>query len=357
MRLALAFALLGAAGCKSSHDSTPDAPGQIDAMADAPVDAAPPDANPLEPTTLLGTGLCMDAACTVFSPDVHEYTPQFPLWADGATKRRWIFLPPGTQIDTTDMDHWVFPQGTKLWKEFTRDGVRIETRYIVKELPNDNGPPNSWFYASYQWNLANDDTVLWDAQAGAQNVNGTQQDIPSRNNCKSCHENLKPSRVLGFQAIQLDLVGQAGQLDLDTLIQQQLLTAPPAGTTPHFPLPGSAIDQAAFGYLHANCGHCHNPTSNFINNTPMVLRLDTTKMASVEVTPTFLTTVNVTGSTLVDNGIVYHTVVLPQDPDDSIMIVRLNSTNPASHMPQLGSEVVDPDGQTALRAWIDELTP
>ena len=90
------------------------------------VDASPTprdmtiDANPNMPATLLDTGLCVDAACTQISAGIYAYTPRFALWADGATKRRWIYLPPGTQIDTTDMDHWEFPVGTKLWKEFTR---------------------------------------------------------------------------------------------------------------------------------------------------------------------------------------------------------------------------------------------
>ena len=29
------------------------------------------------------------------------FSPQYPLWSDGAAKARWIYLPPGTAIDTT----------------------------------------------------------------------------------------------------------------------------------------------------------------------------------------------------------------------------------------------------------------
>src|SRR5688572_31053294 len=59
------------------------------------------------------------------------------LWADGATKRRWLFLPDGAQIDSADPDHWRFPAGTRLWKEFTRDGVRVETRIMHKTGDGD----------------------------------------------------------------------------------------------------------------------------------------------------------------------------------------------------------------------------
>src|SRR5437588_3047152 len=111
------------AACGSHHDVAIDAPSD-----DAPIDVAPvdigPDADPL--ATLMGTGLCADKACLQINPGISAYTPQFALWADTATKRRWIYLPPGAQIDTSNMDYWVFPMGTKIWKEFTRDGVRIE---------------------------------------------------------------------------------------------------------------------------------------------------------------------------------------------------------------------------------------
>src|SRR5688572_15557345 len=44
---------------------------------------------------------------------VREFQPKYALWSDGALKNRYIYLPPGTQIDTSDEDHWVFPAGTK----------------------------------------------------------------------------------------------------------------------------------------------------------------------------------------------------------------------------------------------------
>ncbi|MBA3538393.1 MAG: hypothetical protein H0T79_02085 [Deltaproteobacteria bacterium] len=46
--------------------------------------------------------------CTQFAADAKEYVPQYELWADGATKHRWITLPPGAKIDTSDMSSWKF---------------------------------------------------------------------------------------------------------------------------------------------------------------------------------------------------------------------------------------------------------
>src|SRR5258708_4533493 len=115
MRFASLMIMALVVGACGDNHATVD--GAIDAVDSAPSDGI--DRN--NPPPLFDTGLCVDRACTQISPDVHTYTPQFPLWADTASKRRWYKLPAGTQIDTTDMDHWVFPVGTKFWKEFTRD--------------------------------------------------------------------------------------------------------------------------------------------------------------------------------------------------------------------------------------------
>jgi hypothetical protein len=261
-------------------------------------------------------------------------------------------LPPGTKIDTTDMNHWVFPVGTKFWKEFTRDGTRVETRYITKENDDDDAPA-AWFYISYAWNMAQDEATP--TFMGMENANGTMHDIPSRGRCKDCHESLRPGRVLGFGALQLDFDAPANRLDLQDLIDQDLLTAPPTGTTPRFPIPGTPVEQAAFTYMHVNCGTCHNPSSDTHDVTPLDLRLDTSKLGSVGVLPTVLTTIDVTGMTIVDGGMSYTKVVIPGDPDNSIMVVRMTSAQIGLHMPKIGSEVTDAVGLAAVRAWISAL--
>jgi hypothetical protein len=331
------------AGCGDNHGA-PDA-------SQPPSDTAV-DGNPLTPDTLAGTGLCLDPSCDQISPDVHEYAPRFVLWADTASKRRWAYLPPGTTIDTSDMDHWRFPTGTKFWKEFTRDGVRVETRYIVKFGPGDE--PRDWFFVSYEWNLTEDATTA--VTFGEMNVDGTQHDIPSRKDCKGCHEELAPSRILGFQAIQLD---GATPLGLDEVAAMGWLSAPPAGSSPHFPIPGNANEQATLGYFHANCGHCHNPASTVHDMTPLDLRLvtDPQQLDVVTHTPAYKTAVDQMASIpyTETDGMTYTIIVKGGDPDHSAMIARMNSTIMMRHMPNLGSEMVDPDGQTTLRAWISAL--
>lgn len=52
------------------------------------------------PAHLSATGLYADLGADALAPGVLPYRPEFELWSDGASKRRWIWLPPGTRIDT-----------------------------------------------------------------------------------------------------------------------------------------------------------------------------------------------------------------------------------------------------------------
>src|SRR5262249_48027266 len=122
-RLALVAAWVASgAGCQDYRVCSPPDPARL----------------ALAPALLSQTGLFADVATDAIAPDVHSFRPEFELWSDGATKRRWILLPAGAQIDTSDMDAWRLPEGTRLWKEFTRDGVRVETRLLERVGPRDD---------------------------------------------------------------------------------------------------------------------------------------------------------------------------------------------------------------------------
>jgi hypothetical protein len=97
------------------------------------------------PERLSETGLYVVGSTKAIHPDNLAFSPQYPLWSDGATKRRWLRLPPGTYIDASRPDAWVFPPGTRLWKEFSV-GRRVETRMIERLADG------SWRFAAYVGN-------------------------------------------------------------------------------------------------------------------------------------------------------------------------------------------------------------
>src|SRR5688572_8862272 len=71
-----------------------------------------------------------------------DFAPEYPLWSDGTSKRRWLQLPAGTSIDASNPDAWEFPRGTKAWKEFSHAG-RVETR-LIERLAD-----GTWRYSTY----------------------------------------------------------------------------------------------------------------------------------------------------------------------------------------------------------------
>ncbi len=54
------------------------------------------------PALLSGTGLYRSGSTSEVAPQNWPYSPQYPLWSDGALKRRWISLPLGTTIDASN---------------------------------------------------------------------------------------------------------------------------------------------------------------------------------------------------------------------------------------------------------------
>ena len=80
---------------------------------------ADPDCDAGVPVALACTGLYSDWPTLTVAPDAHPYQPGASMWVDGATSLRWIWLPPGAKVDTTDPNNWVFPVGTKLWQELS----------------------------------------------------------------------------------------------------------------------------------------------------------------------------------------------------------------------------------------------
>ena len=102
----------------------------------------------LLPKFLSETVLYSDILTKEIHPAVEEYVPRFQFWSDGAGKRRWAYIPECEKIDTSNVNDWSFPVGSRFFKEFSIDGQLIETRIIQKI----GSGPRDFAYASYLWN-------------------------------------------------------------------------------------------------------------------------------------------------------------------------------------------------------------
>ncbi len=292
------------------------------------VDAAPlPTALPAR---LSETGLYGDFAAKIVAGSLREFAPSNVLWSDAADKLRWIDLPAGATIDASDVDRWLFPVGTKWFKEFARDGKRLETRLIWRVADTGDREADTLF-GSYVWDDAESEAYFM--PAGAQNLKGTQHDAPSADSCWKCHVG-EPGRALGFTALQL---GDVSDLPLEP--------APPRGVT-------YAAPNAALGYLHANCGHCHNEHGSAWSNSSMVLRLGAAE-TDASTTRMVATTVGVPLQFWVGHG--YSTRIVAGDPAQSAILARMDQRAANLQMPPIATEVVDPTGVALVRQWIDSL--
>ena len=242
------------------------------------------------PSKLSETGLYADISTDQIASYALAYHPKFELWSDGAEKKRYAYLPKCSQIDATNMDEWSFPVGTRFWKEFTVDGKRIETRLIHRF----GSGPGDFIFAAYQWNDEGTDADR--VPEGVSDAMGTAHDIPSADKCTRCHGVL-PEKILGFGAIELNHEG-AGQT-LATLGAEGRLSKPNAKM---FSVPGDPKAQAALGYLHANCGNCHN--RHQVMPAQFSLRLRTTD-AAPEDTDAYTTSVGIVPSLFFEPGISY----------------------------------------------------
>lgn len=290
---------------------------------------------------LSSTGLYSDIEHDVIAEGVRPFTPRSGLWTDGASKRRWVYLPEGQQIHTGDMDEWSYPEGTKLWKEFTRDGVRVETRLLEKDGSGFFG----WRALAFVWNEDQTDAVA--TPDGLENAKGTEHDVPSEQNCNSCHFG-RPDFVLGFTALQLS--HEDSVTTLRTLIEEDLLSDPPDAP---FEIPGTDLEKQVLGMLHANCGHCHNPYGDGYERNDMELWLKVSGLGALETTTTYETAVRHGLDTEVEG----HTLrVNPGEPKTSGVLQRMLARGVEDiDMPPLGTELPDVAAAELVRQWIEEL--
>ena len=295
---------------------------------------------------------------------LRKYTPKYELWADGAEKERFIYLPPGATIDTANPDRWNFPKNTKIFKTFSVDGLRIETRVMTK-LSDQAGSAN-WSFVAFKWNAEQTEATQLDAMEAANGVQNhlSNHDIPKTDDCKNCHTVPGTDAVNGFGALDLNYDG-AG-FTLRELLDKRLLTnaqGPTMITVDNARLPGRGVTRDALGYLHANCGHCHGSASPKARlqlwastGTPDLCMQPAYKDAVAQLLCTW------TGHAIPNgNGENYVERIVPGDAAHSGMIARMKARpmpndggrGKADQMPKIATEVPDQRGIEIVSRWIE----
>ena len=326
------------------------------------VGARPGDAG--APAWLSETGLYRDTATLTIDPRNRPFAPQYPLWSDGAAKRRWVRLPDGATIDARDSDRWELPVGTRFWKEFAFNGRRVETRMFWKDAPTH------WTFASYAWTDDQRDARLVPA-GGLADVTeiapGKWHSIPSEAECRACHDSDR-TEALGFSALQLSddrdpLAPHAeplapGMLTLRTLLDERRLAHPPEDlqAAPPRVAVSDPRERAVLGYLSTNCGSCHNPQSTIAS---LGLDLRYALGATGACAPAAIaTSAGHAGHWAIPSAPEGASRLLtPGRPELSALFVRARSRRPSSQMPPIGTTIADREALALIEAWIADGVP
>lgn len=296
---------------------------------------------------------------------VTPYDVNTPLFSDFTSKHRFVRLPNGTSAQYAENDAFDFPVGSCVVKTFTyphdaadasQGEQLLETRVLERK-------PAGWYGYSYLWNKEQTEATLdlggstietsWKGADGKRHSNNYI--VPHANQCKSCHvSNGKTFLPLGIKARNLNkdyayTDGKDNQLAHWT--KAGILKGSPgpahAPKVPRYDDPSSGtVDARARAWLDVNCAHCHNPAGP-ARTTGLDLSIGQTDFAKLGVWKSPVAAGHGSGDHRYD--------IVPGKPDDSIVIYRLESTEPGVMMPELPRRLVPDDAVALLKEWIAQM--
>ncbi|MBM4205778.1 MAG: hypothetical protein FJ194_16785 [Gammaproteobacteria bacterium] len=306
-------------------------------------------------------------------PEAMVYDLNTPLFSDYALKLRAVYLPAGNAALYQENEVFDFPVGTVISKTFfyakSPDGALtkqtnwdgdarkvtfsshhiMETRLLVRQ-------PHGWDALPYIWN--GDDAHL--AISGKLIPASLDEEkfvyqVPSRNECAGCHVTDHTAKAL----LPIGLKARLLNRPAPTLAENQLSRMASKGQLydlpddlSHVPKAASHTEKAepladrARAYLDANCGHCHNP-KGAADTSGLWLDAHTTDTRQMGQCKAPIAAGRGTGGRLFS--------VVPGRPDESILLWRMETSDPATRMPEVGRSLVHDEGVELIRAWIESL--
>jgi uncharacterized repeat protein (TIGR03806 family) len=305
-----------------------------------------------------------DVAMTAPNPGVTPYDLNTPLYSDGALKLRYVYIPrEAGPARYSEDDVFDFPVGTALIKTFAfaadmrrpTENVRfIETRVMIRR-------PEGWLTLPYVWNEAQtearlsvigaDVPVSFTNEAGE--VIALDWPVPNVNQCRGCHTRAGEIVPIGPNARNLNRdyhYASGAENQLVHWTNAAIIDGLPASRGPRVPNAYNATDGAlehrARAYLDVNCAHCHNPEGpahtsgldlSWLQTDPARWGVNKRPVAAGRGSAGF------------------EFAIEPGHPERSILLHRMESTDPGVMMPELGRQLVDERGLALIRQWIAEM--
>ena len=301
--------------------------------------------------TLAAYRLFTDTGATKPNVRVTPYTLTTPLFSDHALKHRYVFVPPGKTIGYRANGVLDFPVGTALVKTFAYPvDLRIagaperflETRLLVRKA-------DGWTALPYVWNAAGTEAVLKKAgtrlDASWVHTDGQPRrvrwSVPNVNQCKGCHASGDAIIPIGPKAWNLGTKQLASWTRLGLMAAARDVPKVPAWDDDRAPV---AIRAQA--YLDVNCAHCHNARGP-ASNSGLFLDLGQPDRVAYGIGKRPVAAGRASGDREV--------AIAPGAPDASILLYRMESTEPGVMMPELGRTLRHAEGVALVRAYIEGL--
>ncbi|WP_127597735.1 SO2930 family diheme c-type cytochrome [Nitratireductor alexandrii] len=318
------------------------------------------------PKLLSQTGLFADPATQKPAAGVIPFAITTPLFSDYALKTRFVYIPEGKAARYHDTEAFAFPVGSVLVKSFAfpadmrrpDEAVRlIETRLLIRR---DDG----WQAWAYLWNDEQTDATLNIAGAKVEialaGIGETPDkplrfaySVPNKNQCKACHALGGTIAPIGPKARNLNDIfsyaeGPRNQLahwsDKGILAGAPHPSAAPA--VPDWRDQSAPLETRARAWLDVNCAHCHRRQGP-ASNSGLFLTYGETDPVALGIGKRPVAAGRGSGGRDFD--------ISPGDPDGSILIYRVESTEPGIMMPELGRSRYDHAAVELLRDWIANL--
>lgn len=290
----------------------------------------------------------------------HPYSLSAPLFTDYALKDRFIIMPKGESMDYNADRTFSFPEGTVITKTFSypKDFSKkeiitpVETRVLIKRK-------TGWKALAYVWDNEKKDAYL--SRTGKQLPvsyirNGKETKftytVPSQNQCFSCHGIAGKLKPIGPQAKVLNSDHQYAdgktRNQLEYLRELRVLTGlhlvNKAPKAPDYHDKTQSIVSRAKSYLHANCAHCHSPRGRAkTSGLFLEFERDENSIEYGDCKPPVAA-----GRGAGELKYITH----PGSPEKSILVHRMDSTDPGSMMPEIGRGLVHKEGIDLINTYI-----
>lgn len=323
-----------------------------------------PDADPAE--LISAYNLFKNPRHQIPNDGIIPYDLRTPHFSDYATLHRFVWVPKGLSCRYGPHGEIKYPIGATIIitigyaGDFRDDSVPeriIETRLWIRKT-------DGWSGAQYVWNKETTEArlslagerieVSWIHSDGS-NRHHTYR-VPNRNQCIQCHEISEKTVPLGpvhARYLNKDYHYRHGPKNqLQYWVESGILSGLPEQEKdiPRVPVWNDSttgdVNARARAYLDMNCSSCHRKGGIAITSG-----LDLTWEQNEPVRFGVFKAPVAAGRSA-GNG---RFVIEPGQPEKSILLARLQSTDPGIRMPIVGRGIMHAEGVELIRQWISEM--